>query len=81
MQRVNPYPYIEDAFGPVETALRDTFILDLFQVVGEGIPGRGFTRLPVKQEVLDLPDPTKISLNNWTASCVSIGYLVAALRG
>ena len=59
MQRVTPY--IGDAFGPVETALRDTFILDLFQVVGERIPGRGFTRLLVKQAVFFLPDPTKIA--------------------
>ena len=46
MQRVSPG--IRDAFGLVEQALRETFIPSLSQVLGEGIPGRGVTCLPVK---------------------------------
>ena len=42
-------PGIGDDFGLVAQALRETFILALFQGLGEGTPGRGVTRLPVKQ--------------------------------
>ena len=74
-------PGIRDAFGPVEEALRKTFLLDLLQGLGEGEPGRGFTCLPVKQAGLSLPDPKKTPPENWTASCVIIVHLVAALMG
>ena len=50
---------IRDAFGPVEQALRDAFIPALLQGLGEGTPGRGVTRLPVKQAGLALPYPKK----------------------
>ena len=46
VQRVTPD--IEDAFGPVGKALRDTFVPALFQWVGEGTLDRGVTCLPVK---------------------------------
>ena len=36
MQRVNPG--IGDAFIPVEEALWETFLPDLFEVLGEGAP-------------------------------------------
>ena len=52
-------PCIGDAFGPVEKALRETFMPDLFNGMGESAPQRGVTRLPVNQAVLDLPDPTQ----------------------
>ena len=79
MQRVTPG--IGDAFGPAEQALWETFIPALLQGLGKGTPGRGVTRIPVKQAVLGLPDPTNTSPENWTASCVITGHLVAALRG
>ena len=63
-------PRIRNAFGPVEQALWETFIPALFQGLGELTPGRGVTRLPVKQERLALPDPTKTAPENWTSSCV-----------
>ena len=49
-------------------------------------PGRGNTRarghpLPVKKAGLDLSDPTKTAPENWTASFVVTGHLIAALRG
>ena len=50
---------IGNAFGPVEQDLWETFIMDLFQGLGKGTPGRGVTCLPVKQAGLDLPDTTK----------------------
>ena len=62
MQRVTPN--IGDAFGPVEQALQDAFIKAIFQGLGEGTPGRGVTRLPVKQAILALPDPTKMAPEN-----------------
>ena len=40
---------VGDAFGPVEDALREIFMLALFQGLREGFPERGVTRLPVKQ--------------------------------
>ena len=79
MQRVTPG--VRDAFGPVEYALKEIFVPELFQGLWEGVPERGTTRLPVKQAVLALPDPSQTVPENWTASCVITGHLVAALRG
>ena len=53
MQRFTPG--IGDASGPVNKALQETFLPDLFEGFGEGAPVRGFTRLPVKQAGLFLP--------------------------
>ena len=78
MQRFNLG--IRDAFGPVEQALQETFLMSLFQGLGNGAPGRGFICLPVKQAGLAHPDPTNIAPENWTDSCVIIGHLVAVLR-
>ena len=72
---------IIDAFGPVEEALQENFLSDLFQGLRERAPRRGFTRLPVKQSGLVLPDPTKTAPANWTASCVISGHLITSLRG
>ena len=74
-------PDIGDAFGPVEMALRETFIPDLLKGVGEGNAGRGATCMPVKQAGLSLPYTTKTDPENWMVSCVITGNLVAALRG
>ena len=71
---------IIDAFVLVEQALWETFIPVLFQGLVEGTPSRGFTRLTVKQAGLSLLDPTNTAPENWTASCVISGHLVAALR-
>ena len=70
-----------NAFGQVEKALRETFVPALFEGLGDGVQERGVTRLPVKQAGLALPDPTQTAPDNWTASCVITGQLVAALRG
>ena len=56
VQRVTPG--IGDDFGPVDKALRETFLPDLFEGLGEGTPERGVARLSVKQVRLALPDPT-----------------------
>ena len=42
---------------------------------------REITRLPVNQAGLALPDPIQTAPENWTASCIITGHLVAALRG
>ena len=52
----------------------------LFEGLREVVPERGVTRLPVKQARLALPDPSQTAPENWTASCVITGHLVAALR-
>ena len=74
-------PGVGDAFRPVETALKKTFVPALFEGLGEGVPEQGVTHLPIKQEGLALPDPSHTAPENWTASCVITGNLVAALRG
>ena len=42
MQRVTPG--IRDAFVPVEEVMWETFLLALFQGLGEGAPCKGVTR-------------------------------------
>ena len=51
-------PNIGDNCVPVKQAMREAFIPDLFHDLREGTPGRGFTRLPMKQVDLELPDLT-----------------------
>ena len=74
-------PGVGDAFRPVETALKETFVPALFEGLGKGIPDRGVTSLPAKQAGLALPEPSQTSPENWTEYCVITGHLVAALRG
>ena len=62
MQRVTPG--IGDAFGPVETALKETFVPALFEELGDGVPERGVTRPPVKQAGLALPGPSQTASEN-----------------
>ena len=47
----------------------------------EGVPEQGITRLPVKQAGLDLPNPSQTAPENWTATCIIKGHLVASSRG
>ena len=79
MQRVTPG--VGDPFGPVEVALKEIFVTALFHGLWEGVTERGVTLLSVKQAGLALPDPSQTASENWTASCVNTGHLVAALRG
>ena len=79
MQRVTPG--ISNAFSRVDTALKETFVPELVEGLSDGVPGRGVTRLPVKQAGWALPDPSQTAPENWTASCVITGHLVAELRG
>ena len=78
MQRVTSV--IRYAFVPVEEALQETFLPDLFQGLGEGAPGKGGTHLPVKQGGLALMYPTMSDPENCMASCVITGHLVAVIR-
>ena len=57
MQRVTPE--VGEAFGLVEEALREVFVPALFRGLSEGLPERNYTRLPVKQAGLALPDPVQ----------------------
>ena len=65
----------------LNTYLKETFVPALFEGLHEGVPDQGVTRLPVKQAGLALPEPSQTAPENWTASCVITGHLVAALRG
>ena len=51
------------------------------QDIGDGIPGLGVTRLPVKQVGMALPYLTLMAAENCKKSCVITGNIVAALRG
>ena len=79
MQRVTPG--VGAAFGPVEEALQEVFVPALFQGLTEVLPTRDNTRLPVNQADMAIPDPVKTAPENWTASCVITGHLIATLRG
>ena len=68
-------------FQVVEDALQDIFPLALFQGATEQIPGRAIISLPVKHAGIALPDQTRTVGENWTASCMITGHLVAALWG
>ena len=52
-------PYIGTSLHTMEDSLRDAFLLDLFKGYTSYIPGREFTSLPVKQDMLALPDTTQ----------------------
>ena len=79
VQRV--IPGIEIAFQEVKDEIRDTFLPALVQRATYQIPGMEINGLPVKQDGISLPNPTNTTSENWTASCVITGHLVAALRG
>ena len=75
------WDFVQRVTPGVGDALRDIFVPELYEGMREGVPEREITRLMVKQAGLDLPDPTQTAPENWTASCVITGHLVAALRG
>ena len=79
VQRVTPG--VGATFGPFEEALQEVFVLDLFRGLTEGLPTRDNTCLPVNQAGMAITDPVNTAPENWTASCVITGRLVAALRG
>ena len=79
MQRVTQG--IGNEFRPVEEDIAKAFVPALFEVVGDGAPGREITRLPVKQAGMALSNPTLTASENWQASCVITGHLVSTLRG
>ena len=79
MQRLTPG--VGDEFGLVEEGLREIFVPALYEGLKEGVPERGITCLLAKQAGLPLPDPTQMAPENWMASYVITGHLVAALRG
>ena len=79
VQRVTPG--VGAAFGPVKEALQEVFFPALFQGLTKGLLTRANTRLPVKQARLAIPYPVQTDPENWTASFVITGHLVAALRG
>ena len=69
MQRVTPG--IGDAFRPVEKAPQETFLLALFEGLGEGAPERGVTRLPTKQADMALLDPKLMAPENSSQDTLS----------
>ena len=55
----------------------ETFVLELFEGLGDDVLERGVTRVQIKQAGLALPEPTQTAPENWTASCVITEDLVA----
>ena len=78
MKRVTPDIGMD--FIAVEDTLQDILPPDPFQGATSQIPGRAITSLPFKQAGIYLPNPTQTAGENWTASCVITGHLVAELR-
>ena len=64
----------------VEDALRYIFLPSLFQGGTSYILGRAIPCLPVKQDGIALPEPTRTVRAIWMASCVITGNLAAELR-
>ena len=62
MQQVTPG--ISNAVSLVKKALRETFVPALREGLGDGVPERGFTRLPIKHVEWALPDPSQTALKN-----------------
>ena len=73
--------YIGPEFHPVEDEIRDGFLLSLFKGGTYQILGKEVTGFPVNHAEIALIDPTQTTGDNWTASCVITGHLVAALHG
>ena len=46
--RAEGYPGVGESFGPVEEALKETFVLEFLKGLREGLLELGITRLPVK---------------------------------
>ena len=55
---------IGNAFHPVETALRETFVPSLFEGMGNGFPERGVAHLTDKQAGLAVPDQYQTAPEN-----------------
>ena len=60
VQRVTPE--VRESFGPVEDALKETFVPALFKGLRKGVTERGVTRLSIKHAGLALLDPFQTSL-------------------
>ena len=73
--------YIGPEFHPVEDDIRYGFLLSLFKGATSQILGREVTGFPVNQAEIALINPTHTAGENWMASCVITGHLVAALHG
>ena len=54
-------PDIGTAFHPMEDAMREVFLPDLFKGATSQIPGRSVTGLPVDQAGIALLDPNQTS--------------------
>ena len=70
-------------YGVSASGGRDAGHITPFPLQGDThqVPERAITGIAVKQAGIALPEPTQTALNNWTASCVITGHLVASLRG
>ena len=68
-------------FQGVDNALQEILLSYLFQGSMAQIPERAIICLTVTQAGIALPDPTWTAGENWTASCIITGYLVAAFHG
>ena len=66
-------------FQAVEDEFWDIFLLTLFQFATSQIHVREITGLTVKQDGINLPDPTRTVGEKWMASCIITGHIIAAL--
>ena len=64
-----------------QKGFQNSFLPGLFWGATSKVLAQGVTQLPVKQVGLAITNPNLSDLDNWTASCIVIGHLIADLRG
>ena len=73
-------PHIWEALHPVEEALDEYYLPELFKGATVEVLFQGITCITVKQTVLEIQKPNLSALENWTTYCVVTRHLVAAFR-
>ena len=69
--------HIGKAFRPLEEALEKSFVLALFKGATVEVSTRGITCPTIKKAGLTILNPNFSTWENWTASCVVTGHLIA----
>ena len=77
----NITPRVSESFCLVDEALQHVLLPALLRGAISSYLVIVIARLPVKQSGLTLPGPTLSVSEHFTASCVVMGHLVAALQG
>ena len=69
-----------EVFHPVEDALKEEFLPELFKLAGTYMPGCEVTQTPVNYYGIALPDMNMSIPEKWNSSCLISGPLVDTLQ-